>query len=245
MSELFLELFSEEMPSGLQKHAREGIQKLFTESFDKLNINFKSNKSYSTPKRLVFFFEEITEKIEKKGITIKGPKVDSPKSALEGFIKSNNLDRTEVFEQSLDKGRFFFAKINPKIILVKKELAKIIPDILNKYSWKKSMRWADHSLIWGRPLKSILALFDNQVIQFSFHHLVSNNLTFSDEIMEEGQKKIKDFRSYLKLLDSKKIILDQNLRKQLIVKQIDKVCKVRKLKKKLNEKLFVATFCAN
>jgi glycyl-tRNA synthetase beta chain len=237
MSELFLELFSEEMPSGLQKHAREGIQKLFTESFDKLNINFKSNKSYSTPKRLVFFFEEITEKIEKKGITIKGPKVDSPKSALEGFIKSNNLDRTEVFEQSLDKGRFFFAKINPKIILVKKELAKIIPDILNKYSWKKSMRWADHSLIWGRPLKSILALFDNQVIQFSFHHLVSNNLTFSDEIMEEGQKKIKDFRSYLKLLDSKKIILDQNLRKQLIVKQIDKVCKVRKLKKKLNEKL--------
>jgi len=88
MSELFLELFSEEMPSGLQKHAREGIQKLFTESFDKLNINFKSNKSYSTPKRLVFFFEEITEKIEKKGITIKGPKVDSPKSALEGFIKS-------------------------------------------------------------------------------------------------------------------------------------------------------------
>ena len=237
MSELFLELFSEEMPSGLQKHAREGIQKLFTESFDKLNINFKSNKSYSTPKRLVFFFEEITEKIEKKGITIKGPKVDSPKSALEGFIKSNNLDRTEVFEQSLDKGRFFFAKINPKIILVKKELAKIIPDILNKYSWKKSMRWADHSLIWGRPLKSILALFDNQVIQFSFHHLVSNNLTFSDEIMEEGQKKIKNFRSYLKLLDSKKIILDQNLRKQLIVKQIDKVCKVRKLKKKLNEKL--------
>ena len=237
MSELFLELFSEEIPSGLQKNAREGILKLFTESFDKLDINFKSKKSYSTPKRLVFFFEGIPEKIEKKGITIKGPKVDSPKSALEGFIKSNNLDRTEVFEQSLDKGRFFFAKINPKIILVKKELAKIIPDILNKYSWKKSMRWADHSLIWGRPLKSILALFDNQVIQFSFHHLVSNNLTFSDEIMEEGQKKIKNFRSYLKLLDSKKIILDQNLRKQLIVKQIDKVCKVRKLKKKLNEKL--------
>jgi len=65
MSELFLELFSEEMPSGLQKHAREGILKLFNESFDKLNINFKTNKSYSTPKRLVFFFEGIAEKIEK------------------------------------------------------------------------------------------------------------------------------------------------------------------------------------
>ena len=237
MSELFLELFSEEIPSGLQKHAREGILKLFNESFYKLNINFKSNKSYSTPKRLVFFFEGIAEKIEKKGKTIKGPKVDSPKIALEGFLKSNSLDRTEVFEQSTDKGRFFFAKVSPKIILVKQELAKIIPDILNKYSWKKSMRWADHSLVWGRPLKSILALFDNKVIQFNFHHLLSNNMTFSDEVMEEGQKKVKNFTSYLKLLDSKKIILDQKLRKQLIVKQIDKICRARKLKKKLNEKL--------
>ena len=237
MSELFLELFSEEIPSELQKNAREGILKLFTESFDKLDINFKSKKSYSTPKRLVFFFEGIPEKIEKKGMTIKGPKVDAPTIALEGFIKSNNINRAEVFEQSIEKGRFFFAKISPKITLVKQELAKIIPDILNKYSWKKSMRWADHSLAWGRPLKSILALLDNQVIQFSFHHLLSNNLTFSDEIIEEGQKKIKNFTSYLKLLDRKKIILDQNLRKQLIVKQIDKVCRTRKLKKKLNEKL--------
>ena len=189
MSEFLLELFSEEKASGLQKNAREGILKLFNESFDKLNINFKSNKSYSTPKRLVFFFEGIPEKIEKKETTIKGPKVDAPTIALEGFLKSNNLDRAKVFEQSTEKGRFFFAKISPKTILVKQELSKIIPDILNKYSWKKSMRWADHNLVWGRPLKSILALFDNQIIQFSFHHLLSNNLTFSDEVMEEGQKK--------------------------------------------------------
>jgi len=237
MSELFLELFSEEIPSELQKNAREGILKLFTESFDKLDINFESKKSYSTPKRLVFFFDGVQEKIEKKGMTIKGPKVGAPAIALEGFIKSNNINRAEVFEQNIEKGRFFFAKISPKITLVKQELAKIIPDILNKYSWKKSMRWADHSLAWGRPLKSILALFDNQVIQFSFHHLLSSNLTFSDEIIEEGQKKIKNFRSYLKLLDRKKIILDQNLRKQLIVKQIDKICRTRNLKKKLDEKL--------
>ena len=99
------------------------------------------------------------------------------------------------------------------------------------------MRWADYELPWGRPLKSILALFDSQVIQFSFHHLMSNNVTFLDEIMEQDQKKIKNFTSYLKLLNRKKIILDHDLRKQLIVKQIDKVCKIRKLKKKLNSQL--------
>ena len=115
MSELFLELFSEEIPSGLQKNAREGILKLFTESFDELNINFTSNKSYSTPKRLVFFFEGIPEKIEKKGMTIKGPRVDAPTVALEGFIKSNNINRTQVFEKNIDKGRFFLLKLVQKL----------------------------------------------------------------------------------------------------------------------------------
>ncbi len=237
MSEFFLELFSEEIPSGLQKHARREILKLFTESLDKLNIDFKSNKSYSTPKRLVIFFDGLSEKIEQKEITIKGPKVDAPNIALEGFTKSNSLDPENIFEKNTEKGRFFFAKIDPKTISVKQELAKIIPDVLNKYSWKKSMRWSNYTLSWGRPLKSILALFDNETIQFNFHHLKSNNLTFSDEIMEENQKEIKNFKSYLKFLESRDIILDQNLREKLILKQIDKVCLSRQLKNKINEKL--------
>ena len=70
MSEFFLELFSEEMPSGLQKSARVGILKLFTDSFEKINIKFKSNKSYSTPKRLVIFFDGMPEKIAQKELTI-------------------------------------------------------------------------------------------------------------------------------------------------------------------------------
>ena len=108
MSEFFLEIFSEEIPAGLQKNAREGILKLFIENFNKLNISFKSSKSYSTPKRLVFFFEGIAEKIEKKGALIRGPKINSPPIALEGFLKSNNLDRNKVFEKETEKGRFFF-----------------------------------------------------------------------------------------------------------------------------------------
>ena len=85
-------------------------------------------------------------------------------------------------------------------------------------------------LIHYRILIQILNLSHSSTF-FSFYHLISSNLTFSDEIMEEDPKKIKNFTSYLKLLDRKKIILDHNLRKQLIVKQINKVCRIRKLKK--------------
>ena len=36
------------------------------------------------------------------------------------------------------------------------------------------MRWGDHDLYWGRPLKSILACFDNKVLEFKIDSLVES-----------------------------------------------------------------------
>jgi len=87
MAELFIELFSEEIPAKLQIDARKKIKQMFEERLKKKEINFKSSKSFSTPKRLVFFIDGIPEKIDQKKKIIKGPKVDTPEVALEGFIK--------------------------------------------------------------------------------------------------------------------------------------------------------------
>ena len=114
MSDFFLELFSEEIPSGLQKNARNEMLKLFQESFIKLNISFKSSNSYSTPRRLVIIFYGISDKIEQKEMIIRGPKIDSPAIALDGFLKSNNLNRDDVYEQSTEKGNFFSLKFFQK-----------------------------------------------------------------------------------------------------------------------------------
>ncbi len=78
MAELFIELFSEEIPAKLQKDAREKIKQTLDEKLKKKGINFKSSKSFSTPKRLVFFLEGIPEKIKQAGKIIKGPKVGAP-----------------------------------------------------------------------------------------------------------------------------------------------------------------------
>ena len=94
MAELFIELFSEEIPSRLQIDARKEIKKMLEEKLQKKEINFNLSQSFSTPKRLVFFIDGLPEKIEEKGKVIKGPKVGTPEVALEGFIKSNNLDST-------------------------------------------------------------------------------------------------------------------------------------------------------
>tara|TARA_B100000700_G_scaffold328184_1_gene445142 strand:- start:861 stop:2927 length:2067 start_codon:yes stop_codon:yes gene_type:complete len=237
MAELFIELFSEEIPAKLQIDARSRIKQMLDEKLKKKEINFKTSHSFSTPKRLALIITGIPRKIEQKGKIIKGPNVLAPDVAREGFIKSNNLNKTDIYKKKIEKGEFYFAKTESKVIDILKELEVIIPEILQNYSWKKSMKWSTYDLNWGRPLKSIIALFDNKVINFNFFHLQSSNLTTIEGISGEKLKKIKSFKSYLNLLKTQNIILDQNKRKNLIIKKMNAICKNKQLKENFNEKL--------
>ena len=237
MAELFIELLSEEIPAKLQIDARQKIKQMIDEKLQKKEINFKSSKTFSTPKRLVFFIEGIPEKIEQKKKIIKGPNVDAPQTALEGFVKSNNLSKLDIYKKNIEKGEFYFAEIKPKVIDILKELQSIIPEALKSYSWKKSMKWSVYDLSWGRPLKSIIALFNNKVINFNFFHLQSGDLTLIDGTNEDKIKKINSFKSYLSVLESKNIILDQEKRKNIIVRKMYNICNAKNLKKNFNEKL--------
>ena len=185
MAELFIELFSEEIPANLQVDARKKIKQMLEEKLKKKEINFKSSQSFSTPKRLVFFINGLPEKIEEKGKIIKGPKIGTPEVALEGFIKSNNLSKSDVYKDKIEKGEFYFAKTKSKTIDILKELQSIIPEILKTYSWKKSMKWSNYDLNWARPLKSIISLFNKKIINFDFFHLKSGDLTSVDGVNDD------------------------------------------------------------
>jgi len=237
MPELFIELYSEEIPAKLQIDARNKIKKTIDENLIKKGIDFKLSKSFSTPKRLVFFIDGITEKIEQKKKIMKGPNTKAPEIALEGFIKSNNLNKADIYKKKIEKGEFYFAEIKPKSIDVFKELQSIIPDSLKSYSWKKSMKWSDYDLYWGRPLKSIIALFDKKVINFNFFHIQSNDSTFLDGIKEDKIKKVNSYESYLSALESNNIILDQEKRKKMVIKKMNSICNSKNLKNNFNEKL--------
>ena len=237
MAALFIELFSEDIPPKLQIDARQKIKQIIDEKLQKKEINFKSSKSFSTSKRLVFVIDGISEKIEQKTKVIKGPKVGAPQIALDSFIKSNNLNKIDIYKKKIEKGDFYFAETKPKIIDILKELQSIIPEALQSYSWKKSMKWSVYDLSWGRPLKSIIALFGNKVVNFNFFHLKSSNLTLIDGAKEDKIKKVNSFKSYLNILKSQNIILDQEKRKNIIVRKMNNICKARKLKNNFNERL--------
>ena len=223
MSEFFLELFSEEIPAILQKNARENLLQNFKYFFEKKNIDFSKDFSFSTPNRLLILFYGIKPEIHQKEEERRGPKIESSEKAIEGFLKSNNFQKKDLYQKETDKGVFYFAKKPPKIIKVSDLLQENIPSILDKISWKKSMKWGDLELYWARPLKSILAIYNNKKLIFKYHHLESSNFTFIDKDFEEKTKSFTNFKTYMDYFKKSQIIIDQNKRKKFIEAELLKV----------------------
>ena len=238
MAEFFLELFSEEIPAGLQKNLRVKLLEEFQKFFLEKSIKSKKSFSLSTPNRLIIVFEGLDKEIKISSEEIKGPKVSAPEQALEGFIRSNNIEKKDLFKNKTEKGEFYFYKTKSKSLKTNDLLIEFIPKLLESYQWKKSMKWGEFDLNWGRPLKSILSVFDNKVINFKFHHLHSSNSTFVDKDFEEKKKNFINFKSYEKYFKKQGILVDQDKRMELINREFSKILSKRKLVIKDNLRLF-------
>ena len=223
MSEFFLELFSEEIPAGLQRNSRNTLLENFKNLFEEKKISFKKSSSFSTPNRLIILFEGLSKEITQKAEEIKGPNVNAPEKAIEGFLRSNQIDKKDLLKKKIEKGEFYFFKKPSNKINTIDLLQKYTPLILDKLQWKKSMVWGNYNLSWARPLKSILAVFDDKSVDFKFHHLISSNTTFTDKEFEDKKKIFKNFKSYKDFFNQSGIIIDHILRKEFIIKEIEKI----------------------
>jgi len=240
MAEFFIELFTEEMPPNLQSAARENLLINFKTFFDKENIIYDEGDDinvFSTPNRLVICFKNINNEIFQKSEEIRGPNISAPEKALDGFIRSNQIDKKNIYVKKTEKGDFYFYKKPSIKIKTKDILNNQIPTILGKIPWKKSMKWGEFNLHWGRPLKSILAVFDGKSLSFKFHHIENSNLTFVDKNFEEKTKSFNSFDKYISFFKSFDVVIDNEKRMNLINKELIKLSNKKNLKININIKL--------
>jgi glycyl-tRNA synthetase beta chain len=237
MSEFLLELYSEEIPPKLQISARKELKESLAKSFKEESLKYKSIFSYSSPTRLTVLIRDIPEKIKIPAKEIKGPKVGVLEDILNSFIRANNVSKKDIFEKDNDQGKFYFIKTKPKEVFVKDLLIKIVLNSIASLNWRKSMKWAESNLIWGRPLRSILAIFNKKILSFNYGHLHSKDSTIIEKDLDTKIKKIKNFTEYQKFLKKNKIILDQNERKNKILKKFESICKTNNYKDNFNQNL--------
>ena len=196
MSEFLLELYSEEIPPQLQINARKDLKESLKKSFEEESLKYKSISSYSTPTRLTILVKDIPEKIKISAKEIKGPKVGVFEDIMNSFIKAHNASTKDIFEKETEKGNFYYIKTKPKEILTKDLLTKITVQSIASLNWRKSMKWSDNNLMWGRPLRSILAIFNKKVLPFSYGHLKSKDSVIIEQDLNTKYKKIKNFDEY-------------------------------------------------
>jgi glycyl-tRNA synthetase beta chain len=226
MAELLLELFSEEIPARMQARAAEDLQRLVTDKLKAAGLTFTSAKSFVTPRRLALVIDGLPLAQPDVKEEKKGPRVGSPQQAVDGFLKSAGLSSLDQCEKrDTGKGEFYFAVIDKKGVTTAAILPEIILAAMNDLPWPKSMRWAGNTQRWVRPLHSIVALLDGQVLTGAFD-LGGDKVTFGDRtkghrFLSSGEITVTNFADYQAKLKAAKVILDQAERRAEIKRQAD------------------------
>ncbi len=219
MAELLLEIFCEEIPSGMQARAGEDLQRLVCDGLKEAGLEFGDVKNFAGARRLTLVIDGLPDKSPDVSDERKGPRVGSPDKAIEGFLRAAGLKSVDEAEIVSDekKGDFYLAHIEKQGRATSDVIAELIPDVIRQFPWPKSQRWGAGKLRWVRPLHSILCLLGGKTVAFDVDGLKSGNETRGHRFLSSGAITVNDFADYEKKLRDAHVILSAEERQQLIL----------------------------
>lgn len=231
---LLLEFFSEEIPARMQLNSETQLQNLFAKSVAKRDIAFESFKTYSGPRHLSIIVKNIELEQKDQEIEKRGPRFDANQNAIDGFLKSNQININETVIKETKNGKFYFHSKIIKGQKTKKILPDIVNEIVNGYVWPKSQRWANTNLRWARPLRNIVLILNDDTVKGKVQigedvFLNFNNFTFSHRHTDK-KIVINKIDNYEQLLEENLVIIDRNKRLNKIINDTSYLLKKENLK---------------
>jgi glycyl-tRNA synthetase beta chain len=178
MSELFIELFSEEIPARMQAQGAEELRRVLDETL--ADLKPRRVATFYGPRRIAYAAE--VEEVVAGGRAIeRGPRVNAPEQALAGFLRKHAVTRDSLRQES----GYWVLEKSTEAVSTRNLVARALPALLWRFAWPKSMRWGGTSKFsWVRPLRRIIALLDGVVIPFELrdgeddaHQLRADNIT--------------------------------------------------------------------
>ena len=217
MPDLLLELFSEEIPARMQVQAAKDLERLVVGALSDRGLLFEGARGFAGPRRLTLALSGLPAKQPDVSEEKKGPRVGAPEKAIEGFLKSAGVTLDQCQKQSDAKGEFYVAVIHRKGRATAEVLAEILPETIVKLPWPKSMRWGDGTFRWVRPLHSIVATFDGEVVPFEIAGVKSGNVTRGHRFLSSGAIEVRRFEDYEQKLRAAHVVLDGAERRETIL----------------------------
>ena len=230
MPELFIELFSEEIPARMQARAADDLCRLLTEALAPLSPT--EVRGFYGARRIAAVATVAAGVAESRSVE-RGPRRSAPEQALAGFLRKFNAPREDVREE----GEFWVLERVVPGVQAAGLVASVMPGLLRRFPWPKSMRWGGTSgFTWVRPLRRITCVLDGAVVKFDLrdgaddgHGLVSGNQTEGHRFHAPGAFTVTSCAQWAEELMARQVVVQAAERKRMIAEGLTGLAATRGL----------------
>ena len=216
---LAFEIGTEEIPAFDLAGAVKQLSTMVPSLLDDAVIPHGAVKIFSSPRRLIVIAEEIPEATEEKNEVFKGPSAKiafdaegNPTKAAQGFARGKGVDPSSLVVED----GYVYARTHTPSVNVASLLSSVLNKIIHGLSWPRSQRWGVQSEYFTRPVRWIVALFGNEVIDFTFAGLVAGRTTYGHRFLAPGPFEVADADSLVDVVRSASVIPSEAEREQVI-----------------------------
>jgi glycyl-tRNA synthetase beta chain len=231
MPELFLEIGTEEIPAGFARQALADLARLLAEELDRLRLAHGPVRTLGTPRRLAAVAENVAERQEDRIQEIQGPPVRVARDASGKLTKAGEAFERKVadlaasvdaviVEVDTPKGQYLLARVPEKGRPAREILPDAIARVLETLPFQKSMRWGRVRERFVRPILWIVALYDGEVIPFTFAGVQSGRASRGHRFLAPEPFEVLSFEHYLAHCEKVEVIPDPAARRAEIEREL-------------------------
>ncbi|QGY41246.1 glycine--tRNA ligase subunit beta [Pseudodesulfovibrio cashew] len=233
MAEFILEIGTEEMPARFVPKLAAELKETFGKLLDEAMVEAAEVRTFATPRRITAQVVAIAEAQRQEEETVTGPPTriaydadGNLTKAGAGFAKTQGVAEADLFKMDTGKGEYLAAK---KVVGGGKT-ADILPELCLKavesLSFPKRMHWGGYDFTFGRPVRWLLALLDDAVVEFTVENMTSGRETRGHRVMGPGPFAVASSADYFSVIENDcKVVIDPEERKKTIVAEGDRLAK--------------------
>ncbi len=221
--DLFLEIGTEEIPSGFLGRAFEDLCRLAKKTFGEARIAHGEVRALGTPRRLVLAVSDVAETQESLEERVMGSaksvaydESGNPSKAALGFAKGQGVAVESLEIVETEKGEYVSAIRKEEGRPTAEVLTERLPALIKGLGFRKSMRWGDGDLRFARPIHWIVAILGGRVIPFELGGVASGDRSRGHRFMAPGEFGVEGFEAYIEEARERFVIVDPEERTALM-----------------------------
>lgn len=237
---LLLEIGTEEVPAHVMPGILSQLKENAAKTFEELRIEYKNIKTLGTPRRSALLVEGLAEQQADLSKENRGPAVNiafdadgNPTKAAQGFARGQGVKPEEL----VTKDGYVYAMVHEKGGQTVDLLGETLKGLVDGLNFPNNMHWADLDYKFIRPLRWLVALYDQDVIDFEVANVKSGRTSRGHRFLFEGDFEIANAEDYVEACRKASIIVDQNERCEMIRQQIAEVAAANGGQAEVNEDL--------